>query len=422
MPGPGALLCRDCLTLAAAPSGRCPACRSPRTVAHAELTDLAIAHVDCDAFYASVEQHDDPGLRDRPLIVGGGRRGVVTTACYLARIRGVRSAMPMFEARRLCPEAVVVKPRMARYVEVSRRIRAMMEALTPLVEPLSLDEAFLDLSGTARLHRAPPALLLARLQAQVEAETGVTVSVGLSHNKFLAKTASDLDKPRGFAVIGRAETAAFLAGRPVRAIWGVGAATAAALEREGLRTIADIAGRDRKALVARFGALGDRLWRLARGEDDRPVSPDRAPKSVSNETTFAEDIADLDRLTPILWRLAESVSSRLKAQALAGRVVTLKLKRADHRLIARRATLDGPSRMAERLYRAALPMLQCEMTAAPFRLIGIGASHLIATASDDAGADLLDPAASRRLAAERAKDAVRKRFGPDSIGLGRGIR
>ena len=412
--------CRRCLAPFDAP-GRCPACGSPQTLAHAELWDLAIAHVDCDAFYASVEKRDDPSLRDRPLIVGGGQRGVVTTACYLARIKGVRSAMPMFEARRLCPEAVVVKPRMARYVEVSRRIRAMMEALTPQVEPLSLDEAFLDLGGTARLHKAPPALLLARLQRDVAAETGVTVSVGLSHNKFLAKTASDLDKPRGFAVIGRAETAAFLAGRPVRAIWGVGAATAAALEREGLRTLADIAARDRKALAARFGALGDRLWRLAHGEDDRSVSPDRRAKSISNETTFAEDIAEVAALVPILWRLSESVSARLKAQGLSARVATLKLKRADHRLITRRAALPGPSRMAERLYRAALPMLHCTMSEGPFRLIGIGASDLAATAGDDLGADLLDPSEARGFAAERVADAVRKRFGQDAITLGRGL-
>lgn len=413
-------LCRRCLAAFDAP-GRCPACGSPQTLAHAELCDLAIAHVDCDAFYASVEKLDDPSLRDIPLIVGGGRRGVVTTACYLARIKGVRSAMPMFEARRLCPEAVVVKPRMARYVEVSRRIRTMMEALTPLVEPLSLDEAFLDLTGTLRLHKASPALLLARLQRDVAAETGVTVSVGLSHNKFLAKTASDLDKPRGFAVIGRAETAAFLAQRPVRAIWGVGAATAAALEREGLRTIADIAARDRKTLAARFGAMGDRLWLLAHGEDDRSVSPHRRPKSVSNETTFVEDIGDAAALVPILWRLSESVSARLKAQGLAAGVATLKLKRADHRLITRRAALPGPTRMAERLYRAALPMLHCTMDQGPFRLIGIGASSLSAATVDDLGADLLDPSEARGFAAERVADLVRKRFGRDAITLGRGL-
>ena len=413
-------LCRDCLTLSDA-SGRCPACWSPRTISHAELRDLAIAHVDCDAFYASVEKRDDPSLRDVPLIVGGGRRGVVATACHLARVHGVRSAMPMFEARRLCPRAVVVKPRMARYVEVSRQIRALMEALTPLVEPLSLDEAFLDLTGTERLHKAPPAPLLARLQRRIEAELGVSVSVGLSHNKFLAKTASDLDKPRGFSVIGRAETAAFLAGRPVRSIWGVGAATAKTLEAAGLHRIGDIRARDHKAMVARFGALGDRLWRLAQGADDRRISPDRAAKSVSNETTFGEDIAEIAALTPILWRLAESVSARLKARSLAGRVVTLKLKRADHRVVTRRATLPGETLMAERLYRVTLSMLQRGMDEAPFRMIGLGVSDLIATAAEDAGADLLDPAESRRFAAERVKDVVRSRFGRDSIILGRGL-
>lgn len=413
-------LCRDCLT-AFAGAGRCPACRSPRTLAHPELAGLAIAHVDADAFYASIEKADDPALRDRPVIVGGGRRGVVSTACYVARLSGVRSAMPMFEALRRCPDAVVVPPRMSRYVEVSRAIRAMMEALTPLVEPLSLDEAFLDLSGTERLHRAPPALLLARLQARVEAEVGVSVSVGLSHNKFLAKLASEMDKPRGFALIGRAETLDLLAPRPVAAIWGVGPAAAAALEAEGLRTFADLRRRERSALVRRFGSLGDRLWRLARGEDDRRVAPDRAPKTISHETTFAEDIADLDRLKPILWTLAEEVSARLKAAGLVGRVATLKLKRADHRLLARRASLAGGTRMAERLYRAALPMLQREIAEGPFRLIGVGAADLSASAIDDAGADLLDPDDARRLAAERVSDQIRNRFGRDSIRFGRAI-
>lgn len=413
-------LCRDCLG-AFSGRGRCPSCHSPRTLAHAELARLAIAHVDADAFYASVEKADDPALRDRAVIVGGGRRGVVSTACYIARLSGVRSAMPMFEALRRCPEAVVIAPRMSRYVEVSRAIRAMMEALTPLVEPLSLDEAFLDLGGTERLHRAPPALLLARLQARIEAELGVSVSVGLSHNKFLAKLASEMDKPRGFALIGRAETLDLLAPRPVAAIWGVGPAAAAALEAEGLRTFADLRRRERSALVRRFGALGDRLWRLSRGEDDRPVAPDREPKTVSHETTFAEDIAEIDRLKPILWALAEDVSGRLKAAGLVGRVVTLKLKRADHRLLTRRVSLAGGTRMAERLYRAALPMLQRDIAAGPFRLIGIGAAELTASAVDDAGADLLDPDDARRLAAERVSDQIRNRFGRGSIGFGRAI-
>jgi len=377
--------------------------------------------MDCDAFYASVEKRDDPSLRDKPVIVGGGTRGVVSTCCYIARISGVRSAMPMFQALKLCPEAVVVKPRMQVYAEVSRAIRAMMADLTPAIEPLSLDEAFLDLTGTARLHGAPPALMLARLVQRMETELGISGSIGLSHNKFLAKIASDLDKPRGFAVIGRAETADFLASRPIGLIWGVGPSTLAALRAEGLRTVADLRGRDHAALVARFGALGDRLWRLARGLDDRPVSPDRPARSISSETTFAADLADLDALRPILWRLAETVSGRLKAADLGGRTVTLKLKRADHRILTRRASLGAPARMADTLYRAALPLLQREMPAAPFRLIGIGASDLDGSIGDCESSDLLDPQRGRRLAAEAASDAIRDRFGPDSIVLGRSL-
>ncbi len=273
-----AALCRDCLTLAA-PPGRCPACGSPRRLDHPELATLAIAHLDCDAFYASVEKRDDPALRDQPVIVGGGKRGVVTTACYIARIKGVRSAMPMYRALQLCPEAVVVKPRMERYVEVGRAIRARMQALTPLVEPLSLDEAFLDLGGTERLHRASPALLMARLQAEIERDLGLTVSVGLSHNKFLAKIASELDKPRGFALIGRAETEAFLAAKPIGLIWGIGPSTLRALQADGLRSISDLRARGREALIARFGGLGDRLWHLARAATTArsPPSARRSP-------------------------------------------------------------------------------------------------------------------------------------------------
>ena len=188
-----------------------PSCGSPRLVRHPELAHLAIAHVDCDAFYAAIEKRDNPALRDKPLIVGGGHRGVVATACYIARTYGVRSAMPMFEARRLCPHAEVVRPDMAKYAAAGREVRARMLDLTPLVEPLSIDEAFLDLSGTARLHGLAPAKTLARFAKRVEAEIGITVSIGLSHNKFLAKVASDLDKPRGFSVLGAGEAAAFLA-------------------------------------------------------------------------------------------------------------------------------------------------------------------------------------------------------------------
>jgi DNA polymerase-4 len=414
-------ICRDCLTHSTGP-GRCRACGSPRVLAHPELLTLGIAHLDADAFYASVEKRDDPALRDRPVIVGGGRRGVVSTACYLARIRGVRSAMPMFQALRLCPDAVVVKPRMARYVEVSRAMRSLLLELTPMIEPLSLDEAFLDLSGTERLHRAAPAVLLARLQARIASELGVTVSIGLSHNKFLAKIASDLDKPRGFRVIGRAETEAFLAPRPIGLIWGVGRAAVQALEAEGLRTIADLRARDRSWLIRRYGSLGDRLWRLSRGEDDRAVEPERELKSISHETTFAADIGEGGDLGWHLWALAEQVSGRATEKGLGGRVVTLKLKRADHALITRRHTLAAPTQIADRIYRCAAEMLQRDIGNGPFRLIGVGLSGLVPAEQADPGDDFLDLGGEKRAAAERAVDAVRRKFGQKAILLGRSIR
>lgn len=414
-------LCRDCFTVQPRP-GRCPACGSPRTRAHPELATLSIAHIDCDAFYASVEKRDDPSLRDRPVIVGGGRRGVVSAACYIARISGVRSAMPMFQALRLCPDAAFIRPRMETYVTVSRQIRALMEELTPVIEPLSLDEAFLDLTGTQRLHGAPPAVMLARLVARIESEIGVTASVGLSHNKFLAKIASDLEKPRGFSVIGRADTDAFLASQPVGIIWGVGQATRDRLARDGIRTIADIRRRDRKALAQAYGAHGDRLWRLAHGQDDRRVSSRSTVKSVSNETTFFEDTSDADLLDGHLWRLSEKVSARLKAKDIAGRVVTVKLKRADHRLLTRRASLPEPTQLAATIHAAAAPLLSRSLPEAPFRLIGVGLSDLVPGAQADLSADLLEPDAKRRRAAEAATDSIRARFGDTAIVKGRALR
>ncbi len=414
-------LCRDCLTRFDT-GARCPSCRSPRVVAHAELETLSIAHMDCDAFYASVEKRDNPALRDQPLIVGGGKRGVVSTCCYLARIRGVRSAMPMFQAMRLCPEAVVVPPRISHYAGVSRQIRAMMEELTPDIEPLSLDEAFLDLSGTARLHGAPPAVMLARLTKRMEAELGVTGSVGLSHNKFLAKIASDLDKPRGFSVIGRAETQAFLTPKPVAIIWGVGTASRTTLEAAGIRTIADLLRWERADLIARFGQMGGRLWHLARGEDSRRVSRDEAPKSISKETTFSEDISDPDLLDGHLWRLAEQASDRAKAKDLAGRTVTLKLKKGDFQTVTRRQTLPDPTQLADRIYRTARDMLDRSGLKGPFRLIGTGITDLCPGAGADSSPDLLDPDARTRAKAEAAADAIRARFGKDAIIKGRALR
>ncbi len=391
-------------------------------VAHDELAQLSIAHMDCDAFYASVEKRDNPALRDQPVIVGGGQRGVVSTCCYIARIKGVRSAMPMFQALKLCPEAVVVKPRFAAYSEASRAIRAMMEELTPAIEPLSLDEAFLDLTGTARLHGAPPAVLLARLTKRMEDELCLTGSIGLSHNKFLAKIASDLDKPRGFSVIGKAETEAFLRPRPVRIIWGVGQATQTALEQAGIRTIADLLRWDRTDLVARFGSMGDRLWHLARGLDTRRVNRDERLKSISKETTFFEDTSDPDLLDGHIWRLSEQVADRAKAKGLSGRTVTLKLKKGDFQLVTRRHALSDPTQLTDRIYRAARDLFDHAGTKGPFRLIGVGISDLAPEDQADLSGDLLDPNAQKRAAAERATDAIRAKFGAEAIIKGRALR
>lgn len=415
-------LCRDCLTVTESAAARCPACRSPRVVHHPELTGLSIAHMDCDAFYASVEKRDNPGIRDQPVIVGGGTRGVVSTCCYIARIHGVRSAMPMFQALKLCPQAVVVKPRFSAYTEASRAIRAMMEDLTPAIEPLSLDEAFLDLAGTERLHGAPPAVLLARLTKRMEDELGLTGSVGLSHNKFLAKIASDLDKPRGFSVIGKAETEVFLKPKPVRIIWGVGQATQTALETAGIRTIADLLRWDRADLAARFGNMGDRLWHLARGLDTRRVNRDEKLKSISKETTFGEDTSDPDLLDGHIWRLSEQVADRAKAKGLAGRTVTLKLKRGDFQLVTRRHSLTDPTQLTDRIYRASRELFDHAGAKGPFRLIGVGISDLAPEAEADLAQDLLDPEAHRRAAAERATDAIRARFGTEAIIKGRSLR
>ncbi|RMF38932.1 MAG: DNA polymerase IV [Alphaproteobacteria bacterium] len=415
-----ASLCLDC---GSEPSGRrCGACGSHRIVRHAELNALSIAHVDCDAFYAAVEKRENPALRDRPVIVGGGRRGVVSTACYIARIRGVHSAMPMFRALERCPDAVVIRPRMSLYAEVSRQIREMMLALTPAVEPLSLDEAFLDLSGTERLHGRPPAQMLAGLLRRIEHEVGVTASVGLSHNKFLAKLASDFDKPRGFSVIGRAETLERLAPLPVSAVWGVGPVFARALERDGLRNLADVRARGEAALAARHGSAGSRLWRLAHGQDSRRVGTDGPIRSISHEITFETDIADPALLDGHLWRLAEKVADRAKARDLAGRVVTLKLKRPDFRLLSRRSTLEDPTQLTARIHARAAALMAREIDRGPFRLIGVGIADLVPAAAADRSFDLLDPQAARQAAAERVSDTIRARFGTDAILKGRALR
>ncbi|MGD9912835.1 MAG: DNA polymerase IV [Rhizobiaceae bacterium] len=409
--------CRDCLAPQATVARRCGACGSPRLVRHDELYDLSIAHIDCDAFYASVEKRDRPELRDKPVIIGGGKRGVVSTACYIARIKGVRSAMPMFKALEACPETVVIPPDMEKYVRVGRQVRAMMQSLTPLVEPLSIDEAFLDLSGTQRLHGKPPAMVLGMLARKVEQEVGITISAGLSYCKFLAKIASDMNKPRGFSVIGKAEAPAFLAEQPVTLIWGVGKAFAATLERDGIRMVGQLQRMERSDLMRRYGSMGDRLYHLSRGEDDRAVHAESEAKSVSAETTFDRDLASGADLVPVLRGLSEKVSARLKKSGIAGRTVVLKLKTSDFRLRTRNRQLADPTRLADRIFQTGVSLLEKELDGTRFRLLGIGVSDL----SDDERADppdLVDVGSRKRALAEGAIDRLRDKFGKGAVETG----
>jgi DNA polymerase-4 len=409
--------CRDCLTPQRDVAMRCVQCGSPRVARHPELYRLHLAHIDCDAFYAAVEKRDNPELKDRPLIIGGGKRGVVSTACYIARIHGVHSAMPMFKALEACPEAVVVKPNMEKYVQVGREVRAMMQALTPLVEPISIDEAFLDLAGTERLHGRPPALVLGQFALDVEREIGITVSAGLSYCKFLAKVASDFRKPRGFSVIGQAEARTFLAEQPVTLIWGVGKAFAATLARDGIRMIGQLQKLERAELMRRYGTMGDRLYHLSRGMDQRVVHPDNDAKSVSAETTFDTDLASSADLVPILRALSEKVSTRLKKAGIAGRTVVLKLKTQDFKTRTRNRQLGDPTRLADRIFQTGLQLLEKETDGTKYRLLGIGVSDL-----SDAGRadppDLVDVQSRKRAMAEGAIDALRDKFGRHAVETG----
>ncbi len=391
-------------------------------ISHVELLTLNIAHMDCDSFYASVEKRDCPELIDKPVIIGGGRRGVVSTACYVARIRGVHSAMPMYRALKLCPDAVVIRPRMKLYAEISLQIRKMMLELTPAVEPISLDEAFLDLGGTQRLHKKPPAVLLAELTNRIKTELGLTGSIGLSHNKFLAKVASDLNKPNGFSIIGKQETEKFLFNKPVNILWGVGAGTKEKLGAMGIKTLSDLLRWEESDFVRKFGTSGKRLKALASGKDNRRVMAERLIKSISNETTFGEDILKHEILIGHLWRMCEKVSDRAKSREIAGKVGVIKLKTDKHRLITRRLTFKEPTNMADRLFNALEPLLKNEIKEVKFRLLGVTLTNLCDQKYADLTGDLLDPNAQNRQKAELATDKIRRKFGVNAIIKGRSLR
>ncbi|MCJ9429234.1 DNA polymerase IV [Kordiimonas marina] len=415
------VLCRSCLHIFEGGARKCPNCGKPRLVSHPELLTLKIAHLDCDAFYASIEKRDNPELASKPLIIGGGdQRGVVSTCCYIARMSGVRSAMPMYQARKLCPDAVVLHPNMKLYAQVGHQVRAMMQDLTPLVEPLSIDEAFMDFTGTERLHGAPAAALLADLAGRVEREVGISVSIGLAPNKFLAKLASDMDKPRGFTVIGETDAKSILAELPISRIYGVGAKSAERLRRDGLTQISQLQTMEEATLARRYGETGLRLWRLSRGIDTRKVEPRQPVKSVSSERTLDRDLADYDQLEQRLWALSENVSEDLKRKGLAGLTVTLKLKTSMHRIITRSRTLDGPTQLAATLFEVGQQLLKPLTDGTPYRLIGIGMSHFRPLQEADQP-DLIEPGRTRRQQAEAAMDALRGKYGKAAIVKGRGF-
>ena len=414
-------LCRDCFHLVAEEVAACPACGSHRTLSHTALTQLNIAHIDCDAFFAAIEKRDNPDLKDKPVIVGGGKRGVVSTCCYIARIYGVRSAMPIFKARQLCPDGVFVPPDPEKYSAAAAVIREKMLALTPLVQPVSIDEAYLDLSGTETMHGAPPAVMLARFASEIESEVKITVSIGLASNRFLAKTASELDKPRGFAAISVDEAEALLAPYPVGFLHGVGPKLAEKMSRDGLETVGDLQACELKHLIQRYGENGVWLKQRAHGQDNRPVTPGSERKSISAETTFSEDVSDAGQMEDHLWRLCVKTADRAKAVDLAGSVITLKLKTAQFRPLTRQVSLHAPTQLAQEIFRASQPLLQREANGrTQFRLIGVGLSELSPFRSDSP--DLIDPKVAKRAAAERASDAARAKFGKDAVVTGRAAR
>ncbi|AQS85544.1 MAG: DNA polymerase IV [Acetobacter aceti] len=418
------VLCRDCPDLFWPQSGaaiaRCPTCGSRRLVFHPELSSLSIAHVDCDAFFASVEKQRHPELKGKPLLVGGtGDRGVVSTACYIARLHGPHSAMPMRRARELCPDAVILPPDMATYRIVAERIRTMMRELTPLVEVKSIDEAVLDLSGTRELHGAPPCVVVARLALRVEKELGVTISIGLATNTLMAKLAAGVDKPRGFGVIG-SEAREWLADKPVRLLPGIGKAQEEALQKLGLARLGTLAALTIEEAFRRLGSRGPELVERARGQSFRKVTPFHPVKSVSTEVTFAQDIGDIPRLERELWDVCEQLALRLKRKKVSTQGISLKLRTASFQTRTRAIQLHTPTVLPDRLFQAARYLLMKEAGTTAFRLIGIYSKNLKPLQEADPP-NLTDIHNINSVAMQEAIDTLRLKFGRNIIQRGRSL-
>jgi len=416
-------LCRDCFGYGYAGGDKklasCPECGSSRLVQHAELFELHLAHIDCDAFYCSVEKRDNPELADKSVIVGGGDRGVVAAACYVARQYGIRSAMPSWQAKQACPELVILKPRMAYYKQIGDQIKKMMLSLSPLVQPLSIDEAFIDMAGTEKLHKKPVAVMLAQFQADILQQIGITVSVGLSYNKSLAKISSEQDKPHGYFVLGQMEATDWLAEQPCSVIFGLGKRSTARLHAEGINTVGDIQNAALPHLRTILGHDAARIKALASGQDDRTVQPHSTAKSVSSETTFSKDISDLETLLGIAERQTQIVSKQLKQKSVQGRTLTLKLKTARHQIITRSATLAQPTQMAFRIFSEIKRLAEKQIDGkTSYRLLGVG----VEISSEQAEASFFTAeheTVFRQEKLELAVDSIHSKLGQDSITTGR---
>ena len=414
-------LCRDCFNIFNYYL-RCPNCNSPRILSHEELFTLKIAHIDCDAFYASIEKNENINIRNLPVIVGGNSRGVVTTCCYIARISGVRSAMPMFKARKLCPKAIIIAPRLPYYKKISSQIKEKLIALSPAIEFVSLDEAYIDLSGTKRLHGEPPAVMLARAANDIEAVFGITISIGLSYNKFLSKIGSELEKPRGFSIIGKSDTSDILKEKSISKILGVGEKTKTYLESKGIKVISDILKFEKDYLKNSLGSFGETLWYLAQGIDNRKVTPNKKIKSISCETTFQNDQSDFKTIRSFLWDLAEKISWRLKTENLLTDRVSIKLKKTNFKVLQRSKSLKYPTNLAETIFQESASLLEKNISQRPFRLIGINLSHFSNPQKANWTANLFNSADRSLSSTEEAIDEIRLKFGKGSIIKGRSLR
>ncbi len=405
-------LCRDCLTDFASKIKRCDYCRSPRIVYHKELESLSVVHIDCDSFYAAVEKKDNPNLSNVPVIVGRSKRGVVSTCCYIARKYGVQSAMPIFKAQKLCPEAVFITPRHDRYREVSRDLRSYLEKLTPKIEFVSIDEGYLDLTGTKRLHGVYPAKLIAKTVQNIENKFGITVSIGLSYNKMLAKIASTKSKPRGFSIVGKGDTTEFLNKLDVKEINGVGKKLSEKLNRAGIFSLGDLFTKNKEDLVLRYGDTLKLLFNLIESRESASINTENERKSISTEQTFVRSLKRKSEIKKFLWSASVKVSDIAKTQNVASKSVHIKLKKEDFKSLTRSLTLNSNTNLASEIYNAGLMLLEKEISHAPFRLIGIGIGKLEECNGTIVSNDLFT---KKEKNLEDATDKIRKKYGSGSI-------